>query len=188
MADFWISDTHFSHKNIVRGTSDWGNKEKSTRPFQTIPEHDEAILDAINSVVGVNDVLWHLGDWSFGGVQNIVKFRNLIRCQNVMLIHGNHDYTLRKSYRNLFTWSGDFRQINHEGQRIVMCHYAMQVWEDNHRGTWMLHGHSHNNLDHTNDGKILDVCPEGHDYKPWSFAQLQEHMATKPVVAKDHHA
>lgn len=188
MADFWISDTHFSHKNIVRGVSSWANKESSTRDFATIAEHDMTLLENINSRVGYDDVLWHLGDWSFGGVENIVKFRNLIRCNNVMLIYGNHDYTLRKTYRDLFQWSGDFKSITHQGQRIVMCHYALQVWEDNHRGTWMLHGHSHDNLDHTNDGRILDVCPEGHNMTPWSFDEIREHMLSKSIVAKDHHA
>lgn len=195
MADFWISDTHFSHKNIVRGVTTWG-PESDTRDFVNVEEHDNFILDQINSKVGEGDVLWHLGDWSFGGRQNVRKFRELIRCRTIYLVFGNHDKAMREKdmwrnllpeYRDLFAWWGDYTQIYINKTLINMCHYAGQVWEDNHHAAIMLHGHSHDNLDHANDGKILDVCVEGHNGSPWSFDEIMEYMDSRPIVAKDHH-
>jgi hypothetical protein len=32
------------------------------------------------------------------------------------------------------------------GQPIVLCHYAMRVWNRSHHGAWHLYGHSRGNL------------------------------------------
>ena len=69
---YFTSDTHYGHKNIVRGVTSWpeGNQ---CRDFKTLEEHNEKLVESINSVVGQDDILYHLGDWSFGGVENIFK-------------------------------------------------------------------------------------------------------------------
>ena len=78
----WItSDTHYGHKNICRGVTNWRLPDGSvpidqTRDFDTIERMNESIIRNINSVVGQDDVLIHLGDWSFGGFDNIEIFRN----------------------------------------------------------------------------------------------------------------
>lgn len=90
----WItSDTHYNHKNIVRGVTDWkkGEGEVSTRDFETIEEMSTTIVNNINSVVGKNDILIHLGDWSFGGKDSIADLREKINCKTVHLVTGNHD-------------------------------------------------------------------------------------------------
>ena len=38
-----------------------------TRDFKSLDHMNDAIVDNINNMVGVNDVLIHLGDFSFGG-------------------------------------------------------------------------------------------------------------------------
>ena len=89
MKNIWFtSDTHFGHKNIVRGTSEWdltGNHQ-STRDFDTMEEHNYALVKAINATVKSEDILYHLGDWSFGGHENIKKFRDQLNCQEIHLI------------------------------------------------------------------------------------------------------
>jgi len=94
---FFTSDTHYSHTNICRGVSNWerGGDDK-TRDFDTLEEMNQAIVDGINSNVGQDDYLIHLGDWSFGGVQNIWNFRKQIHCQNIILVHGNHDHHISR--------------------------------------------------------------------------------------------
>ncbi len=72
----WItSDTHYSHTNICRGVTNWRMSDGSipitqTRDFDTIEKMNSRIVDNINEVVGQDDVLIHLGDWSFGGFEN----------------------------------------------------------------------------------------------------------------------
>ena len=94
----WItSDTHHSHKNICRGVTEWRTKDKQipvaqTRPFNTLEEMNEKIINNINKVVGQDDILIHDGDFSFGGIENIWRFRSRIICKNIYHIIGNHDH------------------------------------------------------------------------------------------------
>lgn len=92
---FFISDTHAYHTNIVRGISEWG--EKGTRDFKTQEDHLEALIKNINDNVGHDDILFHLGDWSFGGIDKIWKFRQRINCREIHLILGNHDHHIQKN-------------------------------------------------------------------------------------------
>lgn len=96
MSNIWfISDTHHSHKNICIGVSDWDDKAKSCRNFQTLEEMNELIVSNINKYVKEDDILYHLGDWSFGGIENIWKFRKQIKCKNIYLVPGNHDHHIK---------------------------------------------------------------------------------------------
>lgn len=87
---YFTSDTHYAHKNIVRGTTEWlGDEDKGqasvdrTRNFNTLEEHNQILIDNINQLVKENDVLYHLGDWSFGGYDNIWNFRKQLKCKNI---------------------------------------------------------------------------------------------------------
>ena len=71
---YFCSDLHFGHTNICKGTTKWSDKKKC-RNFNTIEEMNNAIVKSINSVVGKNDTLYHIGDWSFGGYENIWNLR-----------------------------------------------------------------------------------------------------------------
>jgi calcineurin-like phosphoesterase family protein len=106
---FFTSDTHYNHKNICRGVSNWkdinGNVPiNQTRNFQSLEEMNDNIVNAINSKVKENDILFHLGDWSFGGINNIYEFRKKIKCKNIHLILGNHDHHIEnnKQLMNLY--------------------------------------------------------------------------------------
>ena len=60
MINTWfISDTHFKHKNILE-------YEKEARPFNTVEEMNEKIIDNWNHTVGIKDIVYHLGDFAFG--------------------------------------------------------------------------------------------------------------------------
>ena len=88
---YFTSDTHYNHTNICRGVSKWP-EGRGTRDFHSLGEMNSAIVSGINSVVGPDDVLVHLGDWSFGGFESIAEFRKKILCKNVILFLGNHDH------------------------------------------------------------------------------------------------
>jgi len=88
---FYFSDPHYYHANMVRAISQWTDKENSTRDFDSIDEMNNAIVNSINKTVRKNDILFCLGDWSFGNKKYITEFRRRIHCKNVHLIFGNHD-------------------------------------------------------------------------------------------------
>jgi len=64
---------------------------RGSRPkFDTIEEHDEDIIEKWNSVVGKNDLVYHLGDVAVGEDSSCLK--PLHRCNGQkILILGNHD-------------------------------------------------------------------------------------------------
>ena len=93
---FFCSDLHAYHANICFGTSKWAKKEENCRRFSTIEEMNSAIIKSINSVVSKDDILYHLGDWSFGGWENIWNLRKQIICKNIIQINGNHDDHIKK--------------------------------------------------------------------------------------------
>ena len=83
---YFTSDTHYNHTNICRGVTRWTDAEDITRDFKTLDQMNDRIVNGINSQVGQNDVLFHLGDWSFGGFEFIEQFRNRINCKNIHLV------------------------------------------------------------------------------------------------------
>lgn len=98
MSNIWFtSDTHFMHKNLCLGVSEWNDKHLSARKFDILEEMNELIVKNINNVVKEGDILYHLGDWSFGGIENIWKFRKRINCKNIYLVPGNHDHHIKKN-------------------------------------------------------------------------------------------
>jgi len=54
---YFIGDTHFDHKNIIKYCH---------RPFSNVAEMNETIKKNWNNTVGDNDIVYFLGDWTFG--------------------------------------------------------------------------------------------------------------------------
>lgn len=163
---YFCSDPHFGHAGIVKGTSGWSDTSRC-RPFDTLEEHNEALVANINYRVNEDDILFCLGDWSFGSykngdnVKNIRKFREQLHCKNIHLVLGNHDDEIIKNKDNaqeLFSSVNSVLEIlvieqskeqnaKPLKQWISLSHYAHRVWDKSHHGSWMLYGHSHGTLD-----------------------------------------
>ena len=168
----WItSDTHYGHKNICRGVTSWRLPDGSipinkTRDFDTIEQMNESIVDGINSVVGQDDVLIHLGDFSFGGFENIQKFRDRIICKEIHLILGNHDTHIENNkgdVQELFTSVNHYTRLLYKNKTFVLFHFPISSWDSLNKGHIHLHGHVHlpTNL-RFGKGKKMDVGMDGH--------------------------
>ncbi len=178
---FVTSDTHFGHRGIIT---------HSQRPFANIDEMDEFLVKQWNDRVGPNDVIWHLGDFSFRKQGETLGL--LYRLDGRKhLIKGNHDrlsQEVKKCFHSVLEYSE--QKINPDGEKIVLCHYPFDTWNKSHYGRWHLHGHSHGSLT-TRRAYRLDVGVDARpqrDYAPWAWDELIDHMSreklTKPV---DHH-
>lgn len=79
---WFISDTHFNHENIIKYCD---------RPFNNSNEMDEYIIKKWNSVVGVRDKVYHLGDFALG--LSLERYKDLLNRLNgeIVLVYGNHD-------------------------------------------------------------------------------------------------
>ena len=197
----WItSDTHYGHKNICRGVTGWRNPDgtipvEQTRDFKTIEEMNENIVSGINSVVGQDDVLIHLGDWSFGGFENIKKFRDRIICKEIHLILGNHDHHIendRGGIRELFASVSHYDRMLYKKQLYVLCHFPIQSWDSLGQGVIHLHGHVHLPTDKVfGRGKKMDVGMDGHPkfgvYELDSVKKIMDKRDILSDMLMDHH-
>lgn len=199
--------THYGHKNIVKGTSDWDDKSRC-RNFDTMEEHNETLVNNINKVVKADDTLYHLGDWSFGGIHNINKFRNLINCKNIHLILGNHDHHIENNTSDLqalFNSVSHYKEVKYAGKHFILSHFAMRVWNKSHHGSIMLYGHSHGTLDamrpefteptwigdnyFIKNYKTMDIGVDTHpEFRPYHIGEILKIMESKDVALNiDHH-
>lgn len=87
---FFTSDTHFHHKNITSGVSKW-DAGRGVRDFETPEKMTDYLINKINEYIKEDDILIHLGDWSFDGIDKIWESRKRIVCKNIYLVAGNHD-------------------------------------------------------------------------------------------------
>lgn len=171
MKNIWfISDTHCSHKNIIK---------YSNRPFSSIEEMDETIINNINNKVGKNDILYHLGDVSWRSVK---KFRESINCNEIHLILGNHD--IYKQCIGHFITIRDYNELRINDLKIVLCHYPIAVWNKKHHGVWHLCGHSHGSFEPStingfSNGLCLDVGVDVHNFEPISLDEIKIIMENK---------
>lgn len=200
---YFTSDTHYHHKNIVKGTTSWetlepGSSHQSLRNFDTLEEHDEALIKSINSIVKHDDILYHLGDWSFGGHEQIAKFRNRLECREIHLITGNHDQHITPSnspYRGHFNSINQVLELSLKlgtdrtgrfgKQKFFLSHYSHQVWNQHHHGNIHLFGHSHGSL--KGIGRSMDVGVDTHDLYPYHLDEILDIMKNKDVKIVDHH-
>ena len=146
---WFTSDTHYNHRNIIKSLTTW-QRTSGCRDFVSLQEMNDTIVNNINSVVGEDDVLYHLGDWSFGSAKTVGDFRDRINCKEIHLILGNHDreFTKGLEVHSHFTSVSQYRElwIDEIETKIILSHYPMKSWNGSMYGNWMLYGHTHGNL------------------------------------------
>lgn len=146
------------------------------------------LLDQINKYVGQEDILINLGDFVFKDHKMIPEIRNQIICPQVHHIIGNHDQHIQK-YANCFTSLSDIMELNYDGNMFILCHYAMRVWHQMHKGKYHLYGHSHDSIDkHPNQpwGKSMDVGIDSAyrilgEYRPFNIKEVIGILSKRPV-------
>lgn len=167
---FVISDTHFSHANILNFTDEKGDK---IRPhFKDVQEMNEIIIHNWNKTVKQDDIIYHLGDFSFGGKDQIGKMARRLNGRK-RLIMGNHDYNA-KDYTIHFDKVMSWRQLGgKEFKRpLILCHYPLDNASFDHRedNALNVHGHLHNRL--TDKPFHVNVCCEHTNYMPINIEDI----------------
>jgi len=197
--NIWItSDTHFGHTNIAG--SKISNWTSGYRDFNSVHEMNMALVDGINKYVKEDDILYHLGDWSFGGVHNILQFRNYIVCKNVHLILGNHDqHIVDKEIKyhdtsfnpiEIFSSVQDVLTLDIGKTKLFLSHYSHRVWLGSHKGVVHLYGHSHGSI--PDYGKSMDVgvdvaFKKFGEYRPFNIGDITNIMSKRTIEKIDHH-
>lgn len=193
MGKTWFtSDTHFGHKKVI---------EYCNRPFSSVEEMDETLIKNWNSRVGQRDTVYHLGDVGWHRGKDLERLLNRLN-GDVHLVYGNHDKEIRKdgNLQACFASCRDFAEVyvqdpdakgkfgnRKERQKIVLCHFALRVWNKSHHGSWSLYGHSHGSL--PDDPRLLsmDVGVDPNDYFPVSYEEVKRKMLAKRWEPVDRH-
>lgn len=152
MKIFVTSDTHFGHANIIKYCD---------RPFASIAEMDEALIQRWNSRVTNKDVVYHLGDFAFANRERIFDIIDRLEFKELFIVPGNHDETLLDAWRDV---NGPFpndvsvlepiHNLSYQSKIFVLCHFPMAEWNKSHKGSIHLHGHTHNGSGHHKTPKI----------------------------------
>lgn len=174
---WFTSDTHWGHSNIL---------EFCKRPFSSVEEMNQKLIENWNSVVKPGDTVFHLGDFAWGGSQMWNSILDQLN-GDIYLIKGNHDdKNIRQGYMNRFKWVGYQMKINVGNRAIYLNHFPFLCYGGSYRGVenvvYSLHGHTHLNTHDMNGKDIqrlnmcfptqLDVGVDAHNYTPISFDQV----------------
>ncbi len=184
MAKVWFtSDQHYGHLNALTG---WSN-EQAARPWNSLEEMTEGLIERHNSRVGRGDLVYNLGDafWRTFGLEKAINVMKRLNGQH-FYVWGNHEEIMKdnksEELRNRFIWLKDIAKIyppgppKHSG--IVLCHYAMRTWPNSHRGSYCLYGHSHGRL--PEDSSLsFDIGVDANDFYPVSMDEVNKRMQAK---------
>lgn len=168
---FFISDTHFGHQRSFL----W-----EPRGFNSIEEHDEAIIKNWNEVVGPEDEVWHLGDVMLNdndhGLECVKRLNGKIH-----LILGNHDTDTRC---NLYQKCSNIVSIDYAKEIKIgkhyfwLSHYPTITANYDDDKPWAKHlidiyGHTHQQTKFYNGNPYMYcVCLDAHNNYPVELGQI----------------
>lgn len=153
---FFIGDTHFGHVRVLEF-------EAEARPFASIDEHDESLVDRWNAVVRKRDTVWHLGDVLFGRR----SFRHLSRLNGTKkLVMGNHDCYPSALYLEHFNRIVGAAEV----AGCLLTHIPVHVSQFR-RYKANIHGHLHSRR--IDDPRYICVSAEQNNLTPVAIDDLR---------------
>lgn len=188
---FFTSDHHFDHANIIKYCK---------RPFASVPEMNERMVELWNETVRPDDIVCYLGDFSLSK-KSVAEF--LPRLNGAKhLVSGNHDhchpcqkgwqkhiqYYLDCGFESIRANSGGIRIADHE---VVLHHMPYLPAQDVENfdtrykeyrpiddGAWLLHGHVHEKW--KVQGRCINVGVDVWDFKPVSIDEIAKIIQANP--------
>ena len=172
--EFFISDTHFFHNNII---------DYCGRPFANAEEMNEAIVRNWNSIVAPDDVVHHLGDFVLGQADHVPQIIDRLN-GHIILCRGNHDTKAKLALyaqRPDKITVKDIDYVEYKGLFFVGCHFPMtneeflkMVSEDNSEVV-VVHGHVHEKADfYTPETHVFNVSADVTNFSPVPISLMYE--------------
>lgn len=158
------SDLHFFHDNIIKHCD---------RPCEA-ENHNEWLIEKLNSSIGKDDTVYHLGDFAYGKYKypELKKIMSSLN-GNWLFILGNHDKESQlkelckgTNHRVL----GDYHTMRYNDKSIIMFHYPIENWWNKYRGSFHFHGHTHNNSPRKIENRY-NVCLD-HEMKVYDIDEF----------------
>ena len=167
MSNIWVtSDTHFNHIDILTF------KHCCRKEFDSVDHMNQCMFDNWNSVVGVDDIVYHLGDVLFGIDKEQWLAENFNKLNGKKhLILGNHDNPkfLAPYFKSISMWK-TFNDIG-----LLLSHtpqHASTLAETHRFKENILNVHGHIHFNPSPAGPYKCVCVEQTNYTPVNIDEL----------------
>lgn len=134
--NYYIGDLHLGHDNCIHFDN---------RPFQSVDEMDEAIIQNWNGRVTSEDTVYILGDAFFKNEERSIRTIERLNGHK-HLIRGNHDRVhgkLANYWESIQYYLELDDKVDDEKIHLILCHFAMPFYNRGHYGSVMLYGHVH---------------------------------------------
>ena len=196
---FVISDEHFDHKNIINITRNdlFGSNDVDA----SLEKMNEHIINTHNSIVGPDDIVLILGDFSFKtGIERLTEIVSKLNGHK-FLITGNHDKEekpdiyFRAGFEDVFLtpikFNGDYYShyplnSTSEGDcpNTILYNFLRKEFMDSSSGI-NFHGHQHTFVD--NGPREKNVACELLDYKPLLVGRTKSYQieSNAPFISED---
>jgi len=183
---WFTADSHIGHRNIIKYCK---------RPFSDVGEMNETLISNWNKVVGKDDFVFHLGDFSVGGA---AEWTSLLDSLNgrIFLVLGNHDMNnVDQGFMRRFEDVSMQMLISIGKQKVYLNHYPFLCYGGAYRGTWQLFGHVHTSscmlgLDSPRLQMLFprqyDVGVDNNNYTPISFAEVEVKILAQIAQSLSH--
>ena len=164
--DYFISDTHFGHKNVIRFCN---------RPWKTVQEMNDGMVEIWNDHITDADRVFVVGDVFLMDSKDATPIINSLNGYKI-LIAGNHD----RSEKTMLSCGFDeyHREYDYEldGFGIgLINHYPMPDTVIVNRGyNFLIHGHIHDPP--VIRGLKINVAVDINDFKPISKLKIMDMM------------
>lgn len=157
---FFTGCTHYGHAKII---------SLAHRPFRTVEDMDDGMVDRWNSVVKSHDIVYHLGDvaWSMASFARAIGRLN----GNIQFITGNHDSERRGMAPNR---SVPYMSLGGYARQLILFHYPIEEWDGWYGGALHLHCHTHK-PDLVSGPRRFNVGVDATNFTPISLDEILAH-------------
>ena len=158
MFDFFYSDPHFGHDNIIQFCG---------RPFADVTAMNHELVHRYNARVRQDQIVLWTGDCFFGSPK---EFAVLLKAMNgaKVLVRGNHDYSGTRMKEVGFSEVHKSLEFEMEGHKFRAQHHPIRPEQVG--GPTIVHGHTHSPSKGTSQSVHVGV--DAWDYYPVSKAEV----------------
>ena len=166
MKVFVTSNQQFGRKGAIRAYK---------RPFIDTGDMDLQLINIWNSVVGIDDIVYVLGNfaWDPETLEVVVKSLN----GNIIVISGEHD----NAARDIAEMSGivdiDFLYNaieEHPEANVVMSYWPLSEWPRKSKGTYSIIGYPAKEHKTNHKTRVINCACDLWDFKPIEVSKIIE--------------
>lgn len=190
---YYIGDLHLFHKNVTNEGSNFDG-----RPYDTLEEMHRDIKERWNRKVTNGDTVYILGDVALRGKkEDLIAYVAQLKGHKI-LIQGNHDDVSDLRYCQLYDEICEYKEVKdrlgEETVHLILCHYPILMWKNQHRGRILLYGHVHDGaefyffqkcIDEMNREDFVGKIPNSKPLRAYNVGCMMPYMRYEPRTLEE---